>query len=322
MTTATLALIFAAVFVIAIASLIIAGRQQSRLQKKKIVDTLRGADASPAAETTLLIDGRGDKSPLARFLARFNVIQRLEIQLRQAGMETAPATVCIQSLIAAVPGALLGLRYPVLLTPAITAITCAVASGSVPYLYVKRKRSRRLAAFEEQFPEALDFLGRAMRAGHAFSIALEMLAQESEEPIATEFRRTAHEHNLGMPIDAALGGLSDRVPLIDVQFFVSAVLLQRETGGNLAEILNGLALVIRERFKLKGQIRSASAHARLTASVLTFMPIFAALAFSVISPGYLTTLGAHPVGKVLLAGAVVAQVLGHLTIRKLLQIRV
>ncbi len=136
----------------------------------------------------------------------------------------------------------------------------ALAAGALPVLYVIRKRNARMRRFEELFPDSLEFVARSMRAGHAFSVSLEMIHREFQEPLAGEFRRTFEEHNLGLPLDVALQKLAKRVPCLDVHFFVSAVLLQKRTGGNLAEILDKLAYVIRERFKLRGRIRAISAH--------------------------------------------------------------
>jgi tight adherence protein B len=182
-----------------------------------------------------------------------------------------------------------------------------------------RKRSRKL---EEQFPDALDFLSRAMRAGHAFSVSLEMLAEESREPMRSEFRKLYHEQNLGAPIEVALQAMADRCKLMDVQFFVSAVLLQRETGGNLTEILIRLAHTIRERLRLKGQVRAASAHGRVTGLLLTIMPIILMGGFMVISPNYLNGLVADEHGRILIAGALIGQVLGYASIRKITNVEV
>ena len=198
----------------------------------------------------------------------------------------------------------------------------ALGGAYVPTLRINaaiRQRSRKL---EEQFPDALDFLSRAMRAGHAFSVSLEMLADETPEPMGSEFRKLYHEQNLGAPLDVALYAMADRCKLMDVQFFVSAVLLQRETGGNLTEILTRLAHTIRERLRLKGQVRAASAHGRITGLILTVMPILLMGGFMVISPDYLNGLAADQHGRILIGGAIVGQVLGYLSIRKITNIQV
>src|SRR5262249_21970984 len=154
------------------------------------------------------------------------------------------------------------------------------------------KRKRRFAQFEEQFPEALDFLARAMRSGHAFSVGLEMLGTESPEPLAKEFRTLFHEQNLGAPLETAVANMAVRMPLRDGRFFVSAVLMQRQTGGNLSEVLGRLAYVIRERFRLKGQVRAASAHGRLTAIILTLLPFVTMFGLLIMAPGYLQGMAA------------------------------
>jgi tight adherence protein B len=179
-----------------------------------------------------------------------------------------------------------------------------------------------MGEFENQFPESLDFLARSLRAGHAFSVSLEMLAQESPEPLATEFGRVFHENNLGAPLEVALYNLTRRVPLLDVRFFVSSVMLQRETGGNLGEILTKLSYVIRERFRLKGQVKAASAHGRMTATVLVLLPVFLMLALMVIAPGYLKTMADDETGQWMILGALLGQLMGFYFIRKIINIKV
>jgi tight adherence protein B len=201
-------------------------------------------------------------------------------------------------------------------------LALGVAAASLPYFYMRIKRSRRLAEFEEQFPEALDFLARSMRAGHAFSVSLEMLGAESPDPLGQEFRTLFNEQNLGAPLDVAFGNMLRRLPLVDVRFFVSSVLLQRQTGGNLSEILVRLSYVIRERFRLKGQVKAASAHGRMTATILTIMPIVLMFAMLVIAPGYLQSMANDPDGKYLIIAAIVAQILGYYFIRKIIRIKV
>jgi tight adherence protein B len=149
-----------------------------------------------------------------------------------------------------------------------------------------------------------------------------MLSEESHPPLAPEFRKVFNEHNLGLPIESALKNLVTRMPLLDVRFFVSAVLLQRETGGNLAEVLTNLAHIIRERFKLKGQVRAASAHGRITGAVLTVMPIVLMLGLLVVAPGYLQGMVADPDGKYIILGAAIGLLLGHFTIRRIVNIKV
>ena len=197
-----------------------------------------------------------------------------------------------------------------------------VALGAMPKMYRSRQRNKLLAATEEQFPEALDFLARSVRAGNAFSIALELYAAEAKEPLKSAFLKATREMALGAGLEDALRGLIERVPLFEVRFFVSAVLLQRETGGNLSEVLGKLAGAVRERARLQGQVKAASGQGRLTAKVLTVLPIAVVVMLKMISPSYLENLTNDPVGRNLLAAAVVSQTLGYLCMQKIARVEV
>lgn len=293
-------------------------------RKKKVVGMLQTvAGETVVTETTILKDGRdGDGDPLGRFINKFNVTRKLQALIQQAGLDWTVNRLLILTCVGIVAGALLGLKFKILLFPLASSAGLALLFGSLPYIYVVRKRTKRIGMFEEQFPEALDFLARAMRAGHAFSVSLEMLADESPEPLSREFRQVFNEQNLGAPIEVALQNLAKRVPLLDVSFFVSAVMLQKETGGNLAEILTKLAYVIRERFRLKGQVKAASAHGRITGLVLTIMPIVLMFALLIVAPGYLQGMAKDPDGKWIILGAVIGQFLGYYFIRRIINIKV
>jgi tight adherence protein B len=221
-----------------------------------------------------------------------------------------------------IPGALLGMWLAFLLNGPTTAVAMGLFFGSIPYLIVRSKRKKRLATLEEQFPEALDFLARSMRAGHAFSISLEMLGEEMADPLGQEFRALFNEQNLGAPLDIALRNFTVRVPLLDVRFFTSSVLLQKQTGGNLSEILSRLAYIIRERFRLKGQVKAASAHGRLTATILTVLPLATMMGLLFVAPGYLQGMAADSDGRLMIGGAIVAQILGNFFIKKIINIKV
>jgi len=225
-------------------------------------------------------------------------------------------------LVAAAAGAFLGWFLRPLGFVALSILLGALILGSLPYVYVKHKASKRLGQIEEQLPEALDFLARSMRAGHAFSISLEMLGQETADPLGQEFRVLFNEQNLGAPLEVAMENFSNRVPLLDVRMFVSSVLLQRQTGGNLSEVLIRLAYIIRERFKLKGQVKAASAHGRMTAMILSVLPLFMLIALPLVAPGYLSSMAADPDGKWMIAGAIVAQFLGYYVMRRIVDIKV
>ena len=197
-----------------------------------------------------------------------------------------------------------------------------LVAGIFPLVYVFKKRKARLRRFEELFPESLEFVARSMRAGHAFSVSLEMIHREFQEPLAGEFRRTFEEHNLGLPLDVALQKLAKRIPSLDVHFFVSAVLLQKRTGGNLAEILDKLAYVIRERFKLRGRIRAISAHGRMTGIALTCIPLAVAVIMFYVNPDYVRFFFTDQVGQLMLGGAVFLQIIGYMIIKKIVKIEV
>jgi tight adherence protein B len=190
----------------------------------------------------------------------------------------------------------------------------------VPYLFVKFKAKQRLRTFEEQFPEAIDLIARALRAGHAFTSGLAIVAEEAPQPVAGEFRVLYDQQNFGMPLGDAMKAFAERLPLLDARFFVTAVLTQRESGGNLAEILGNLANVIRERFKVKRQVRVISAHGRITGWVLSGLPPSLAMAFLITSPNHIMTLVNDPLGVQMIFGALFLQIIGTLIIRKLVNI--
>jgi len=221
----------------------------------------------------------------------------------------------------ALAGMLFGLRFQGMFGPASLMIG-ALLFAALPRLYFARKDRARMNAIEEQFPDALDFIARSVRAGNALSISLEMLAGEASEPLRSEFLKVSREQALGASLDSALGNLLTRVPLVETRFFVSAVLLQREAGGNLAEVLSRLASSVRERLRLRGHVRAVSGQGRLTAAILTVLPIVVIALLKIISPKYLEALTADPRGRMLLGAAVLSQILGYLTMKKIVNIEV
>ena len=192
----------------------------------------------------------------------------------------------------------------------------------LPYAYASHMRSKRFQRFEEKFPEAMDTLARAVRAGHAFTTALELIANEISEPIAGEFRQLYEEQKFGLPVREALVNLTERIPLVDVKFFVTAVMLQRETGGNLAEILDNLSYVIRERFKILRQVRVHTAQGRLTMVLLMALPPTIVVLMLIFNPGFIRPLFTDHLGHALIVGGITMQTLGYFVIRKLIQIQV
>lgn len=217
----------------------------------------------------------------------------------------------------------------------ILAVVAVVAGGNLvfgwagglvgffmPYAYASHMRTKRFQKFEEKFPEAIDTLARAVRAGHAFTTALEMIANEVSEPVAGEFRQLYEEQKFGLPVRDALINLADRVPLVDVKFFVTAVMLQRETGGNLAEILDNLSYVIRERFKILRQVRVHTAQGRLTMVLLMALPPTIVLIMTILNPGFIRPLFTDPIGHALIVGGITMQTLGYFFIRRIIRIQV
>ena len=190
----------------------------------------------------------------------------------------------------------------------------------VPYLVVRFKAKRRMRKFEEQFPDGIELIARALRAGHAFTTGLSIVSEEAPQPVAGEFRLLYDQQNFGMPLGDAMKAFADRLPLLDARFFVTAVLTQREAGGNLSEILTNLANVMRERFKVKRQVQVISAHGRMTAWVLSGLPPALAAATMITSPGQMKTLIEDPMGVNMILTAVVLQIVGTLIIRKLVNI--
>ena len=193
-------------------------------------------------------------------------------------------------------------------------------ASTVPLIYLNWKRSRRVAEFEEKFPEAIDLIARALRAGHAFTTGLSMVADEIPDPVGAEFKLLYDRQNFGMPLPDALRSFAERVPLLDARFFATAVLTQREAGGNLSEVLDNLARVVRERFKVKRQVRVISAHGRITGWVLVALPPLTALGFLVVVPDHIKLLVTDPMGVRLVVVALILQVTGGLVIRKLVNI--
>ena len=192
----------------------------------------------------------------------------------------------------------------------------------IPYAYASHMRTKRFQKFEEKFPETIDTLARAVRAGHAFTTALEMIANEVAEPVAGEFRQLYEEQKFGLPVRDALLNLADRVPLVDVKFFVTAVMLQRETGGNLAEILDNLSYVIRERFKILRQVRVHTAQGRLTMALLMALPPTIVVLMLFINPGFIQPLFTDPLGHALIVGGITLQTMGYFVIRRIIRIQV
>jgi tight adherence protein B len=315
---------FVVVFALMLLAVSLALKFFDARRKKQVAEMLQTASGEAKVTVTSLLKDLEAERPTGfkRVLNSFHFSKHAAEQIQQAGLDWSPSRLITAMGLMMIPGLGIGSVVPFLMNGPITAIVLALVFGGIPYFIVRQKRSKRLATLEEQFPESLDFLARSMRAGHAFSISLEMLGEEMADPLGQEFRALFNEQNLGAPLDLALRNFSTRVPLLDVRFFTSSVLLQKQTGGNLSEILSRLAYVIRERFRLKGQVKAASAHGRLTATILTLLPVFTMLALLVVAPGYLQGMAEDSDGKYMIGGAIVAQILGNFFIKKIINIKV
>ena len=268
-----------------------------------------------------LIHREAQETVLSKLMHRLRLQTRLQEMLEQAGLRWTVAKLLNTCLLLFVAGSFAAwLMLPDALRR--FSFLPGLLAGCFPLLYVMRKRKKRLYRFEELFPDTLEFISRSMRAGHAFSVSLEMIQHEFQEPLAGEFRRAFEESNLGLPLDVALQKLAKRIPSLDVHFFVSAVLLQKRTGGNLAEILDKLAYIIRERFKLRGKIRAISAHGRMTGLALTLIPVGVGVLMFFANPDYVKFFFLDDTGNIMLGAAVALQLIGYAVIRQIVKIEV
>jgi tight adherence protein B len=271
-------------------------------------------------EQSIIHTHKGGNKFAQMVVEKYQLGPKMQLLLEQAGLRWSPARLVHLSIMAFAAGFVFG--WVVLPIPMALDLLVGLAFAPAPFLYVFRLRKSRLRKFEAIFPETLEFISRSMRAGHAFSVSLEMIYREFAEPVSGEFRRTFEEHNLGLPIEVALQGFAKRVPSLDVHFFVSAVLLQKRTGGNLAEILDKLAYVIRERFKLRGRIRAVSAHGRMTATSLSCIPIAVAVLMFYTNPDYVKFFFTDQIGNIMLGAGVFLQIVGYLVMKKIVNIEV
>ena len=241
----------------------------------------------------------------------------LQRDLTQAGLTFSVATLLLSSGCLAL-GTYVAVKLMTFNT--LLGIGGGVLASFVPFIYVRYKKTSRLRKFEEQFPEAIDLIGRALRAGHAFTTGLVMAADEIPAPVGEEFKLLYDRQNFGMPLPEAMKAFAARIPLIDARFFVTAVLTQRETGGNLSEVLDNLATVIRDRFRVKRQVRVVTAHGRITGWILAGLPPSLAGILFIISPGHIKTMTGDPLGVKMMVVAGVMQIIGTLIIRKLVNV--
>jgi len=314
-------LVFAAVLIATVGGYLLlapASDRSRELKRRLALLELRGietADIPDVLKEELL----SDVPLLQRVLSRLTLAQRVDARLRQAGMEMKVGVFALLSLALFALGALIGL---LLHWPFGLAILLGALLATVPGTVVGVKRGRRMKAFTSQFPDALEMFARSLRAGHSFTGAIQLVAQEMPYPLGSEFRQVFDEQNLGVPLREALTGMTQRVDSLDARFFVTAILIQRETGGNLAEIIDKIAHVIRERFRIQGQLKIFTAQARMTGIILSLLPVALALVIGLLNPDYLKPLWFERAGRFLITLALCMQIAGALVIRKIVRIKI
>jgi tight adherence protein B len=294
---------------------VLAGRRLDR----RFRDVSAPVWTGPAESTVVMRPIEGPLPGIDRLVLRSRAGARLTKLIEQSGCRTTASAIALMTLAMAAAAALIAVIFA--RQWYIPPVAAAVA-GVMPILYLMNRRSRRMKAFEELFPEALDMLSRAIRAGHAFQSAVGMVADELKAPVGPEFKMMFDRQNYGLPLRDALDQMAERVPILDVRFFVTAVLIQRDTGGNLSEILDTLARVVRERFNLRRQISTHTAHGRFTAGVLLSLPPLLAFAMMLINPDHMNVLFHEKIGQTVLMAAVFMQVVGFFWIRKVIKIEV
>ncbi|HEV7219647.1 MAG: type II secretion system F family protein [Terriglobales bacterium] len=310
----------------AVGSLLDQRSARARLIRERLANVDKALEPSTGEELALLRDEMLSRIPAFDSLLRRSVrVSNLQTMLEQGGLGIRAGNILILCMIS---GVVVG-GLAMLLTSSMAGKQSAlfvfmgiVFGGIIPYSYASYMRGRRFRKFEELFPEAIDTLTRAVRAGHAFTTALELIANELSEPIASEFRKLFEEQKFGLPVRDALLNLTERVPLVDVKFFVTAVMLQRETGGNLAEILDNLSYMIRERFKIMRQVRVYTAQGRLTMMLLMGMPPIIVVVMLAMNPDFIRPLFADPIGHTLIVAGLTLQTIGYFVIRKIIRIQV
>jgi tight adherence protein B len=317
--------VLVALLVFAIGSFLDQRSAQARMLRDRLA-SVQKAETQTGEDLALLRDEMMSKIPaLDTLLRRSERMANFQIFLEQSDLKVRAGNLLIFCVISSAVVGVIGYLVAGSLPPnqALLFVIVGVVLGAVlPYSYASYRRTKRFQKFEELFPNAIDTLARAVRAGHAFTTALELIANEISEPIASEFRKLFEEQKFGLPVRDALMNLASRMPLVDVKFFVTAVMLQRETGGNLAEILDNLSYVIRERFKIMRQVRVYTAQGRLTMMLLMGLPPIIVVTMLVTNPAFIRPLFADPIGHTLVVGGIVLQTIGYFVIRKIIQIQV
>src|SRR5262249_14623834 len=311
------AVVFVAVLAIVLGAYALFVVRPENAEQRQLRKRLRGEAARRRAGPAIVKDAeRLSSVPVvdALLIRATGLVAPIRRLIDQAAARMTVASFLFATGVAAlapVVGSMLLTGYPY------AGILIGAALAWVPWLWLNYSRKRRLWKFEEQFPEGIDLISRALRAGHTFQTGLSMVADEMQAPVGTEFRLIYDHQNFGMPMAEALRAFADRTPVLDAKFFVTAVLTQRDAGGNLAEVLDNLSSVIRERFKVKRQVRVISAHGRTTGWILAGLPPTLAGVFSIVSPQHIRTLYEDPLGQKMIVLAICLQAVGSLIVRKI-----
>ena len=293
--------------------------KRKRLQGR-LADALLHSSRTEDVEVILARNELMSEIPwINRSLVRLQAVLQMKRMLDQADLHITPSRLVMFSVMAGMLG---GLATSVISSIIPLWFVAGLAAASLPFLHVWWRRKSRFNRFLEHLPDTLDLMSRGLSAGHAFSETLQMVAAEMPDPIATEFRKTYEEQNLGLSLKLALENLTQRMPLLDLRMCVTAVLIQKETGGNLAEILEKVAYTIRERFRIMGDLKTLTTSSRMSAWLLCALPIFVAIAVTVMNPDYMSVLWKDQRGHYLIAAAIIMQVTGMLIVRKILDIKI
>ena len=290
------------------------------LLRKRLADAVLYSTRAEDLEVVLARNELMSEIPwVNRSLIRLQAALHLKRMLDQADIHITPSRLIMFSVMAGVLGAL---ATSVVSSLILLMLLCGVVTASLPFVHVWWKRKKRFDHFLEHLPDTLDLMSRGLSAGHAFSETLQMAAAEMPDPIASEFRKTYEEQNLGLSLKLALENLTQRMPLLDLRMCVTAILIQKETGGNLAEILEKVAYTIRERFRIMGDLKTLTTSSRMSAWLLCALPIFVAIAVTVMNPDYMSVLWKDQRGHYLIAAAMFMQITGMLIVRKILDIKI
>ena len=293
--------------------------KRARLQRR-LADALLHSAHTEDVEVILARSELMSEIPwLNRLLVRVQSAVRLKQVLDQADLHITPSRLV---MLAGLAGTLAAMAAAVLKPSILLMIGAGLVAAAIPFVHVYWKRKKRFDAFLEHLPDALDLMSRGLSAGHAFSEALHMVSTEMPDPIAAEFQKTYEEQNLGLSLKLALENLTRRMPLLDLRMCVTAVLIQRETGGNLAEILEKVAYTIRERFRILGDLKTLTTSSRMSAWLLCGLPLGVTFAITVLNPEYMSVLWKDTRGHYLIAAALFMQITGMLIVRKILRIKI